>query len=817
MRVFRTLFLLLVLVLAVPAPLSAQDPAPEKTDEPAEEETKPEAIPITELSSRLAADQLRLREIEEAAAPLADNRTIIDQIDALGETLAERRAQFEGRPIKSYSLRTLEETRAKWKRMGTEVGRWEKGIADRLTELDGFDQEINSMRTSWREALEDPRAQEFPEAIVNQIRQVLAEADGTDEAVSKRTEFVLGRQKQVTGFRVDINDVIRTLDNAADEKRGDLFTLDSPALWSLVAGDTTGASTREVPVEGRERHGFGQSSTAFFLQYSGRITAHLLLTILLALFVRRLRRSAFTFESEDVELQNALRLLKRPLAAAIVLLWLSPARAYPDAPFAVFEILAVIALVAAFRLVPWIVPRPVVRPVYAVFLIAVLEHLNTVIASSAIVHRLNTIGITSLMLALIVWWNVRGERRANLPSSWASFLWMLRPLAWLLAGSLIALVIGASALGELCSYGFIFAVFTGLVLYVALRTFEAVFGLLLLVHGDRFPRFISQHHTLFERRVSRVIRLAVLAWWLFISLEEFRLFQPVWEQIQGLATRQWALGQVTFSIAGILVFFAVLWVAAMLSRFIRFVLQEDVLPRLPLRRGLPNTILLMVNYGIMAVGIVLAMATLGLETSEFTVIAGALGVGVGFGLQTLVNNFVSGLILMFERPIQIGDTVEVGSLTGAVKRIGIRASVIRTWSGAEVIVPNGDLVSGQVINWTLSDLNRRLELEVGVAYGSDPERVIEVLMKCVDDNPHVLEEPAPMVLFHGFGDSSLNFELRAWTGDPAWWILASELRVKMYAALNEAGITIPFPQRDLHIRSVTDEAADALHKDRPDG
>jgi len=224
----------------------------------------------------------------------------------------------------------------------------------------------------------------------------------------------------------------------------------------------------------------------------------------------------------------------------------------------------------------------------------------------------------------------------------------------------------------------------------------------------------------------------------------------------------------------------------------------------------------MVNYGIMTLGLIIALASLGLETSQFTVIGGALGVGVGFGLQSLVGNFVSGLILMFERPIQIGDTVEVGTLTGSVKRIGIRASVVRTFSGAEVIVPNNDLVSAQVINWTLSDQNRRLELYVGVKYGSDPQQVIDVLMGVIEGNQRLMAEPEPYVLFLGFGESSLDFELRAWTNDPLWWILGGEIKIQMYEALQANGIEIPYPQRDLHLRTVDESAAEVLKKGRTD-
>ena len=188
----------------------------------------------------------------------------------------------------------------------------------------------------------------------------------------------------------------------------------------------------------------------------------------------------------------------------------------------------------------------------------------------------------------------------------------------------------------------------------------------------------------------------------------------------------------------------------------------------------------------------------------------ALGVGIGFGLQGIVNNFVSGLVLAFERPFQTGDIIEVGLLTGRVREIGLRASRVRTFDGAEVIVPNADLIAGNVINWTLSDRMRRLDIKVGVAYGTDPTAVRNMLLEIGKENEVVATNPEPAALFDGFGDSSLNFTLRVWIPEAGDWPqISSDLNEAINASLKEAGIEIPFPQRTLHIKSDDrDESSD---------
>ena len=170
-------------------------------------------------------------------------------------------------------------------------------------------------------------------------------------------------------------------------------------------------------------------------------------------------------------------------------------------------------------------------------------------------------------------------------------------------------------------------------------------------------------------------------------------------------------------------------------------------------------------------------------------------------MQSVVNNFVSGLILLFERPIHVGDAVELGALQGVVRRIGIRASIVHTWQGADIIVPNSHLVTEQVTNWTLTDQLRRIDLPVGVNYGAVPQHVIALLETVARAHPQVLPEPPPQAFFMGYGDSAINFELRAWPDHFHHWLqVKSDLTAAVYEAVSAAGLSFPFPQRDVRVR-----------------
>jgi small-conductance mechanosensitive channel len=256
------------------------------------------------------------------------------------------------------------------------------------------------------------------------------------------------------------------------------------------------------------------------------------------------------------------------------------------------------------------------------------------------------------------------------------------------------------------------------------------------------------------------------------------------------------------SLSGLLVALAVSLVTYIGTRNVGGMLDILLLQRLRLQADANYAIKTVARYLTAGLGIVVAARLLGINWSSVQWLVAALGVGLGFGLQEIVANFVSGLIVLGERPIRIGDWVTVGETSGTVTRIRARATVITDWENKEVLIPNKSFITERVINWTLSNQTTRLLLTVGVAYGTDPARAEKVLAGVVKANPNVLEDPAPSVYFMGFGDSSLNFEIRAYVDATSKRLRTThELNTAIAAALAQAGIEIPFPQRDIHIRS----------------
>ncbi|MEN8141898.1 MAG: mechanosensitive ion channel domain-containing protein [Thermodesulfobacteriota bacterium] len=256
---------------------------------------------------------------------------------------------------------------------------------------------------------------------------------------------------------------------------------------------------------------------------------------------------------------------------------------------------------------------------------------------------------------------------------------------------------------------------------------------------------------------------------------------------------------------------AIIYATILFSRWLRALLSQELLPRYNIQRGAQLSVTRIVHYAVVLLGFIVLLKALGLELTQLTILGGALGVGLGFGMQAIFNNFVSGLILLFERPIKVGDIIQVGEEMGEIKDLGLRATVVKTYDNAEIVIPNADLITGQVTNWTLAERLIRIRVPVGVAYGSNIGQVMEILLACAEEHPLVLSTPKPRALFLAFGASSLDFELLAWIPDVAErLVVLSELNQEINDEFTAANIEIPFPQQDLHLRSVDPAAGQAI-------
>ncbi len=774
-------------------------PTPAPTPIPAAEVPAQTGVTKTELD-RITARSDERDDITNIEASLDDTS---QRIEALEKETSELTASVAPRSV-------LEEVGKKWLREDTLLSGWLDTLQARSKGLDDDLESIKETEEVWQLTLDSAADQDMPAALRKTIQETIKAVQGAKDVVTTRRDAVLTLQTRVSSLKTAVSDGVGPIRDEIRQQSRSIFIPNQPPIWRTPwnpPGDESLTSRFQ-----RSRRDDFLTIKAYVAERPDRVIQHGIVFLVSALLLAFLGRRAKQQAVGDPSFQAMSRLLSRPIAAAVLISTLTGDLIHPQAPAAAQDLLSAVALVALFRLLPPMLPNSLRPGLLILVVLFFLERLLVLIPQEVLLYRIGFLLLTVAIAAALE----RTVRRVGNPDNSTYPRWTrvgiaaFRIASGLMVIALIADIIGSVDLVEVLIQGVLISVYYGLLLWTGARVLSGAVAALLRTSFPQRFNMVQLHSSNIQNAADNAINFIAVVMWCSYALYGFGLRNEALELIGNMASAEVTVFGATFQPSIIILVLVAVWSTFKVSKFVNFVLADDVLPKLSLPRGVPNTILTVTHYLILTIGFFVTVSILGLDLTKFTIIAGALSVGIGFGLQNVVNNFVSGLILLFERPIKEGDKIEIGSVSGVVEQIGTRASIIRTYQGAEVIVPNATLISNELVNWTLYDLRRRADIPIGVAYGTDPGTVMNILLDLAHEHPDVIDDPSPSVQFNGFGDSSLDFELRVWTiGD--FVQLSTELRVALTRALEDHGIEIPFPQRDLHLRSVeTDGAGVAL-------
>jgi len=760
------------------------------------------AIPLPEISERAEAILRVLAEMETQAQ-------LNNQISLIEKDFSSKKSGFEAKAKETQAgieaelpIERLGEFKREWLADSSMLGGWLDTVTDRANWFEQKLGNLDVMRKTWEATREQARQSEAPTIVFQRIDKTLSAIQSTRAKLEKQWTPVLILQNHLSIEKLRAEDKLDALDQAREARRQRLFQLDAPPAWTeqdRIA--STGESFRAAVLRD-----WGRIKT-FWEDQHGRIEIHALILILFFSLALSLRLRFGEEAQATPGTEELLHVVRRPASTALLAVLLLNPWLYPYAPRVVLNLLYLILLIPVIRLLVGLL-HPSFRPFLIVFgVFFVLDSIRTSIEVLPLLSRMLLLIETLSAVGILIWLMrpVRLTKMAEGPRIPRFVGHGMRVALVLFAVSSFANVLGALSLSKSLGNGVFVSIYAAVGIYAAMRAAQ----LLMITAVLRFRvvnklYMVRNHRSKLIRRGMRLIRWVAVIVWFLAALRSFSIEGEILTGLRDFAVASVHVGTIQISLGNILGFIAALYGANLLWRGLRFVLEEEIFKRVELGRGVANAITATLHYVVWFLGGILALGAAGIDMSKFSLLAGALGVGIGFGLQNVVNNFVSGLILLYERPIQVGDTIEAtDGIIGNVRRIGIRSSTVRTWEGAELIVPNANLISEKVTNWTLSDRLRRIDLPVGVAYGTNPKRVIDVLAEAVRAHVDVLADPAPEIFFTGFGDSSLNFVMRFWTGEFSRYLaVRSEVAVSVYDALEVAKIQVPFPQRDLHLRSV---------------
>jgi len=793
------------------APQKTSAPSAAQTASPAPVPPDRAAIPIADVATKATevANQLQTITQKLASSPQIETiRQMLPDVSLqIDEDLAVITKILEGQP----ALPTLQAQQQQWQQIQAKTTGWLAELTKQSNALQVVLDHLSGLQNIWEMTLKAAQDSKAPGPTLQQVKGTLASIREAQIPLKTQLTSVLDLQSSVSAEVAKCGTVVAKIVQVQETSMSGILVQDSlpilnPALW---AGSLTGLPERIGSVGAA----YVRAVDKYRRDTSEGMPLHGQFLIMLTLLFLAARYQIRKMTAAGTKFSPAVNVLDHPIGAALTVTLLLVTSPYWPVPSVLRRAFQVIAFAPMIILIRPVVPGRLIPGLYLLWLLVGIDAVREAFSGELLIGQIMLM-IESFVGTAVVVWFLRSIRPALGEAAGSNRIHLLQTgsvvVLLILTSGFVASAMGYLRLARLMTPGMIAGGMLAIALYASLRVFIGIADIAFHVWPLRTFHMIQHNRGLLERRLYLLLVWAAIVSWTIRYLSYIGLLQLAESFLSTILHATYERGNFSISVGGILEFFLTVWAAYLLSSLLRFVLREDVYPRIRVAPGKSYAVSSLLHYVIIALGFVAGIAVLGINLTKLTVLTGALGVGIGFGLQSVVNNFVSGLILLFERPIQVGDTVEVGDLLGKVRRIGIRASTVHTRQGADIIVPNSQLITENVTNWTLSDLLRRIDLPVGVSYSSVPKNVMKVLERVAIDNPHILADPPPQALFMGYGDSSINFELRAWTDRfDDWQLIRSELATAVFDAIRAAGMSFPFPQREVRILGDAEETARA--------
>jgi small-conductance mechanosensitive channel len=714
---------LLVLLCVVTGTVAAQQHAvPQQTPASA-----PGAvIPVAEVATQATAVStlLRMLSVQVAPTPIIDTirRVLPEASETIDLELAATSTMWQGQP----TLELLQTQQQLWQRRQLQMTGWLHVLTERARHLQEMAQRLTARHTTWTATR--AAAPQAPEPIHQQIDATLVAIAAAQMPLDAQRVAVLDLQSRVAQGVALCEQVLAQIAQVQQQVVTGMLVRDGLPFWRAAlwteARTALPARVRQVATT------YWSDMLRYVRNPAEGLPWHVGLFLVLALMFGAARRQSQRWQEAGEAASAALSVFRHPVAAALLVTLLIATSPFTQVPLTVREVFYVVALLPMLLLTQPVVAASMVPGLYALSGLFALDIVTQALAGASRLGQVLLVGETLLGL-LVAGWMLGHLRRAPDTTARPSEVSALRLGTWLFvltfAAGLLTSSLGYGRLARLMTSSILAGGILALTLAAFVRVVSGVLAAALRVWPLQALHLVQRYRDLLEYRLSRVLVWLAVLGWLARYLNYLGLLEPVLASGYAVLTARLERGSISLSVEDVLAFGLTVVGAYLLSAFLRFVLDEDVYPRTRITAGQSYALSSLLHYIILALGFVVGLGLLGMDLTRLTVLVGALGVGIGFGMQSVVNNFISGIILLFERPLHVGDVVELGALQGVVRRIGIRASVVHTWQGADLIVPNSHLVTEQVTNWTLTDQLRRIDLPVGVNYGAVPQQVIALL------------------------------------------------------------------------------------------
>lgn len=679
-----------------------------------------------------------------------------------------------------------------------QLNKWEE-------KLDLYNSSLVQMRELITGLTTDSTFQKFPTdsllrnrffARLNDLGGKWNKIDSISSDAALKISFLQGRVSTLQAKIDDFNDeVVISLKRLSDKT----FTNEYDYLWDLKL--TSFWSDLKDGIFTTIRINY--KIIANYLKYSYKVhLINLLLFVILAIWLKKNRNTLLkTYDKDNGSFKQAKLVSKYPIIAALTVTCTIGPFFYYHPPIILNQIYLITLMICVGILMRRIYQNWLIKNWFLYLAFVILYSFGNLYFQVFVSERVLFFLISTLVFYTSI--KIYKSHFYQIPEKYKSWAVLVLYLYFaLLITSIIGNVFGRYSVAKIAGTTALFTMVEAacLILFIKIIT-EGIFLQMEVgkIHINRISSYLDFKNL--KNRIGNFLRVVSVFLILIYFTQNLNVFDSIYDQIFDFLQLERKIGNTTFTFVGFFLFVIIIYLSTVVSKVISYFLEfADEHALKTSRKAKYSSSILLVRLTIWIIGFLIAIAASGVPLDKITIIIGALGVGIGFGLQNIVNNVVSGIVMVFEKPIQVGDLVEVGGKTGTVSAMGIRASKILTLEGSEVIIPNGDILSDNLINWTLSNTHKRISLEVGVAYGTDIEKVKSIFKSIIDSNKEVIKLPAPLILLDSFGDSSVNFRILCWVSDiDNWLTIKSVLMSTIFEEFYKQNIKIPFPQRDLHI------------------
>ncbi|MEJ8815022.1 mechanosensitive ion channel domain-containing protein [Variovorax ureilyticus] len=756
-----------------------------------------EPIPAADITARADADEQRIQLAVQRARQDEELQRVDASLARHSASIGQLAQQSADRKLAELPVRRLESLHRHWQLYTREIADLRTRAARVARELSEDAADLARMRLEWRATASE--AQSAAPALRERIDELIEKVEAAEKIVADPLAKALHQGRMAGELARQVREEEATVLALIDEKDRRLLAMDSLPLWQA-------AGSARIELE-PFRIGLRQSLAIESALARDHDAANVnLLRVLVAAAVALLplllwlRGRANRLVAEGLVSPESVQPLGRPWAAWLVLIALFAVLFDFKGPAVRQQMFMLLAWPPMLRLLPSRLLDAVGPWAYLGAGFYLLNMLASLPVSNEFLYRSFVLLLDLAMLATVVMLFVRARR--NVPIGTPAhrqpvMVLLLGAAAAALGLAAVSNLLGNVSLATTLASAVLDSSYLGLVMYAAVTIVVALAQVLFVRHDASQAAHGGRSWSQTGAQLGRA--LMALAF-VVILLQSFRIYRPLSDMLSRALNHVFTLGTISLSLGNIVAFVGAVFVAFWVARVIRLVLQKDVLPSMSLPRGVGNSISSLTYYFVVTFGLLMALGVLGFPIGQLAIVFGALGVGIGFGLQDVVKNFVAGLILMFERPIRPGDVVDIAGLLGTVSHIGIRATIVTTFEGADVVIPNGVLLADKLVNWTLSGTRRRFELEVNTRPEVPAERTMALLEGVARELDGVSVSPAPEAILMGLNGGLLQISLRAWTVEGAnWLVVRSNLAKAIRTALTDAGIDLPRPQSEVHL------------------